>query len=377
MAAAEAVVVPEKAVKDLWTEVLEAFQAGKLEELTGKRQEGEEIKEGEPVGLEPNFIFLGATQSGKTSLLNSFILKDKAEAPKPTGSLDYKYTRSSSGGNEKDVSHFWELGGGRSLVSQIDIALAPRRVDSTLIVLVLDLSKPYAVLPDLLYWLGVIRTRLKVCLSKLAEQSKDSKLVDRMRQQALMRFNAAHADLQSGNIEELMVVPVLVVASKWDSFMNKDPEELKVMGSTLRAYCHASGVSLCYTSQSDKASIANLRVRLQRHMQGKEAALPTQLDRTKPISILAGADSFDSIGLPSGVAQKKSPADTWAQAFTKTFKRPDNVEEEGGDLPPLKLNAEPIVDQALALKSEDLKRIARKMELARKMLEAESSGAYS
>ena len=97
------------------------------------------------------------------------------DIPKPTGSLDYKYTRSSDG-DSKNVSHFWELGffllffsvdvlffgwrlvlkqisnfdralgGGRSLVSQIDIAIAPKRLESTLVVLVLDLSKVYVII---------------------------------------------------------------------------------------------------------------------------------------------------------------------------------------------------------------------------------------
>lgn len=372
--------VEEKAAatKDLWTEVLEAYQNGKLDELTGKQHGAEEVKQDkEDASWEPNVIFVGAKESGKSSLLNAYIMKDKADVPKPTGSLDYKYIRSSSGGGDKDVSHFWELGGGRALVSQIDIALSPKRLESAFVVLVLDLSKPHSVLPDLMYWLGVLRARASVCLAKLAEQNKDPKYGDRIRQAAVSRFGPSHEDLAGGNIEELLPVPVLVVASKWDAFMSKDPELLKIMAATLRAVCHSHGASLMYTSNADKATIAAFRSRISRHVSNKEPAMPLQTDRTKPLSVLAGADSYKDIGLPSGVPLKKSPADTWAFAYSRTFAAPDGEEAVDADVPAVNLAAEPVVDQALALKSDDLKRITRKMELARKMLEAENSGAFS
>lgn len=92
------------------------------------------------------------------------------DVPKPTTSLDYKYLRSSVGMSlKKDLSHFWELGGGRALVNLLDIALTADRLRDSFVVIVLDLSKPWRVLADATYYLDLVRKRVDVCLTGLRE----------------------------------------------------------------------------------------------------------------------------------------------------------------------------------------------------------------
>ena len=49
-----------------------------VDEFTRKGGEaGDEIKEKDEGDREPNLVFLGARESGKSSLLNNYIFKDK------------------------------------------------------------------------------------------------------------------------------------------------------------------------------------------------------------------------------------------------------------------------------------------------------------
>jgi hypothetical protein len=43
---------------------------------------------------------------------------------------------------DKDLSHFWELGGGRALTSLIDISLDADTLPATFAIITLDLSRP-------------------------------------------------------------------------------------------------------------------------------------------------------------------------------------------------------------------------------------------
>eukprot|EP00002_Diphylleia_rotans_P022270 TRINITY_DN4361_c0_g1_i4.p1 TRINITY_DN4361_c0_g1~~TRINITY_DN4361_c0_g1_i4.p1 ORF type:complete len:135 (+),score=18.76 TRINITY_DN4361_c0_g1_i4:55-459(+) len=81
-------------VKDLWGLIMEAG----AKELESRR--------------EINVLFLGARNSGKTTLINRFLKKagTKDEAVKPTTALDYRFARRTGNDASKEVAHIWELG---------------------------------------------------------------------------------------------------------------------------------------------------------------------------------------------------------------------------------------------------------------------------
>ena len=63
-------------------------------------------------GVESELLFVGAKNSGKSTLIHSFLSKE--EAPKPTSALEYRFARRSTG-EDKAVANIWELGGGSQL----------------------------------------------------------------------------------------------------------------------------------------------------------------------------------------------------------------------------------------------------------------------
>ena len=63
-------------------------------------------------GIECELLFVGAKNSGKSTLIHSFLMKE--DTPKPTSALEYRFARRSTG-EDKAVANIWELGGGSQL----------------------------------------------------------------------------------------------------------------------------------------------------------------------------------------------------------------------------------------------------------------------
>ena len=63
-------------------------------------------------GVESELLFVGAKNSGKSTLIHSFLMKE--DTPKPTSALEYRFARRSTG-EDKAVANIWELGGGSQL----------------------------------------------------------------------------------------------------------------------------------------------------------------------------------------------------------------------------------------------------------------------
>lgn len=344
----------ESTTSDIWSQLLEKKEI--------------ESKEGSNSLREASIVFVGSRTSGKSTLIHSYMFKDKGDTPKPTTSLDYKYTRSSVGMSmEKDLSHFWELGGGRKLVSLMDICITPETLPHTFAIITVDLSKPTSVVDNLQFWLEALRSRIKACAAKLKDHE-----VKRCKDNVLQMFDPQHEDINSINMG---CVPILIVAHKFDMFKDMESELLKVMGRTLRCIAHSNGASILYTGNKDKASMSGFRSRVSRHVLNRPPSKTVQLDHTKPLSVPAGSDSFAQIGLPAEASAAQSPVQAWCSAFSKYFPLKANDKEQELTLEDLKLAPEAAVDQLLAQKDEDLKQIKRQMHLKRRMKQADSQVA--
>merc|ERR1712203_801554 len=85
--------------------------------------------------------------------------------------LNYSYVRSSTEiTSEKNLIHLWEVGGGRSFSVHIDICITPAILASTMVVLVLDLSRLSRLVNNFLFWLKLLKSRIKSCLAKVSPQ---------------------------------------------------------------------------------------------------------------------------------------------------------------------------------------------------------------
>eukprot|EP01083_Nonionella_stella_P052543 139364_1 len=153
------------------------------------------------------------------SLINEEQRKRAADIPRPTVTVDYRYTRSSSGlNNEKELAHFWEIGGGRPMSELTEIALTPENIENSLVLLTTDLSKQCCITDDLLFWLEFTTKRVAHCISKVTPTNGKS-VESIIRNRSAKRFPKDHPDRSMINPS---LIPLVIVATKYDEFKNRD-----------------------------------------------------------------------------------------------------------------------------------------------------------
>jgi dynein light intermediate chain 2 len=367
----------EQNIRDIWTILTEdrareqAQQAAdKIAALSGDPSVTDKTREA-------LVLFVGPRQAGKTTLANSYMFKERDEVPRPTTCLEYKYARSAlkeSLADEKAVTHFWELGGGRALTQLLSVPLTPATLPHALVVLCVDLGRTSRVLDDAQFFLSLVRRRAEEVMGEMRQTqgAAGEAMAKQLLSNARKRFGETHADLAR---VELMPVPVLIVANKLDLLGRVEPEGLRVLSRSLRALAHANGASLLYNSRAHKDSLGKtFRARIMAHVMNNayaRAPPPPGFDHTLSlIQVVAGQDSFAQIGEApgGGAAAGKSPFASWQAAFAKMF--PDggaaDAEPESA-LETLALEPEKSIDAALSLRAEDLKTLQRELDLRRKL----------
>lgn len=376
-----AVVEEGPIIKDIWTQIAElsAAEEGKKVEVLNKdvaTAVNPDIAN-RPMLQEATIIVLGSRQSGKTSLINAYMNKDKEDAgdalsakansiSSASSLLDYKYTRISGlGMNQNSLVHFWELGGGRRLVQLLDLIITPEHIADTLVLIAVDLSKPSKALDHAQFWMQQVRTRSNTVLAKM--KADGSNVPAQMRTEAMHNFGEGHSDISRVDVCHF---PIIVVPCKFDLFKDKDTEVLKVTSKALRSLAHINGASLLYFMSGNKPVVQALRARITRHIQGKSSGKSVLSDHNKPINITAGADSFSSIGDPPG-GSSSSPLQAWAKVFIQLFP-PKAEDDDEVKIDNLDLKPEPSVDAMVAQKEDELKRLVRESQFQRRMKQADT-----
>lgn len=142
-------------------------------------------------------------------LRGSFKQDDK---PKATVALDYTYGRRSGNGAAKDIAHIWELGGGKKLQSLVSVPITAEHLSSSVIAIVLDLSKPSMVLESLTSWMTLVRERVSQCMDERRRTHEDE--VNELLAKARKRVGSKHADVAS-QLVDVCPVPLLILATKY------------------------------------------------------------------------------------------------------------------------------------------------------------------
>ncbi|GMH33018.1 hypothetical protein BSKO_00852 [Bryopsis sp. KO-2023] len=223
--------------KSLWAKIIEKSRA----------------ESRKPDGRPDAFVFfLGAQRGGKSTLLNRFLYPDRVDIPKPSEGLEYTYARRSRENDheKKDIAHIWEFGGGEDLACELggveSVFLGAKQVTTAVVVIVVDLSEPSQVLPELLKWMNLVKQRLGTTFEKL--EKRGSKLPEQLRIRARKALYGGNEDR---DVVEHSGISVVVAATKYDKFMNQDAELCKVMARTLRYVAHTNGAHLLYLGGLD------------------------------------------------------------------------------------------------------------------------------
>ncbi|XP_028620961.1 cytoplasmic dynein 2 light intermediate chain 1 isoform X3 [Grammomys surdaster] len=212
-------------------------------EVDKRRSHGSD-GDGAEIG-EKSVFFIGSKNGGKTTIILRCL--DRDEPAKPTLALEYTYGRKTKGHNTpKDIAHFWELGGGTSLLDLISIPITVDTLRTFSIVLVLDLSKPNDLWPTMENLLQATKCHVDKVTMKLGKTN--SKASAEMRQRKWSVMQKDHPDRE---LIDPFPIPLVIIGSKYDIFQDFDPEKRKVICKTLRFVAHYYGASLMFTSKSE------------------------------------------------------------------------------------------------------------------------------
>ncbi|XP_073420306.1 cytoplasmic dynein 2 light intermediate chain 1 isoform X2 [Dendrobates tinctorius] len=304
-------------------------------------------------------FFIGNKNGGKTSIILRCI--DRDEAPKPTLALEYTFGRKAKGHNTpKDIAHFWELGGGTSLLDLIQILITSENIRTFSIVLVLDLSKPNELWHTMDSLLQVTRKHVDKIVADIGKS--DSKAANQIRQNIWRTIPNNHPDRE---LIDPFPLPLLIIGSKYDIFQDFESEKRKIISKTLRFLSHYLGASLLFTSKAESHKSV-LRSFVNHLAFGQDKSKVVSMDHNKPLIIPAGSDSLSQIGTPPASdgdlrqVSARTPMELWKKTYERAF--PQENKNDSKDLKdPTKdaQYAEREVDATRAVKDQELEQYKR------------------
>ena len=245
-------------VEDIWSELVNSDNNNTMSPVTpaAGTEDGSVVKRSATRSKETFLLFVGSKGCGKSTLINKFLNPNKKDKPKPTVAMEYTFGRRSTGASAKDIAHIWELGGGKKLSDLVAVPIDPQRLSSLVGIIVLDLSVPSKVLQTALWWVDLIRSRVRDCLEKLRSTRPGQRTADQILQNSRERLPSTHRDAKDIDI---CPIPLVLIANKYDLFANEDPAKRRVLMSALRFVAHTSGASLYCASSKDKKLSAHYR----------------------------------------------------------------------------------------------------------------------
>ncbi|XP_074142804.1 LOW QUALITY PROTEIN: cytoplasmic dynein 2 light intermediate chain 1 [Sminthopsis crassicaudata] len=346
-----------------------------LWEIAKAEVEKKEISENGGDGIEvceKSVFFIGSKNGGKTTIILRCL--DRDEPPKPTLALEYTYGRRAKGHNTpKDIAHFWELGGGTSLLDLITIPITNETLRTFSLVLVLDLSKPNDLWPTMESLLQVTKTHVDKLIVKLGKTN--AKAASEMRQKMWSNMQKDHPDRE---LIDPFPIPLVIIGSKYDIFQDFDSEKRKIICKTLRFVSHYYGASLMFASKSE-ALLLKIRGVINQLAFGIDKSKSISVDQNKPLFIPAGLDSLSQIGSPPlsenelGQLHAQSPMDLWKKVYEKVFPpKSASTSKETRDPARDPQYAESEVDEMRAQKDQELEQYKKNSSKSWKQIEFDS-----
>ncbi|OXB65484.1 hypothetical protein ASZ78_014835 [Callipepla squamata] len=216
------------------------------------------------------------------------------EVPKPTLALEYTFGRRARRHNApKDIAHFWEIGGGTSLLELIQIPITISNIRSFGVVLVLDLSRPNELWMTMENLLQATRNHVNKIVAKL--EKTDPKVATEIKQKMQSNLQRDHPDY---DLVDPFPIPLVIIGSKYDIFH--------------------------FTSKSESL-LLKARVLIHHLAFGYDRSKSVSVDHNKPLFIPAGLDSLSQIGPPPtsdsniGKIRANTPLELWKKVFEKAF----------------------------------------------------------
>jgi len=235
-------------------------------------------------------VFLGEKSCGKSTLINLLKGAQKEEVPKATYAMEYSFVKRTTN-NRKEVVHFYELGGGKELAELVPVPLTKETYKNIVYIILVDLSEPSTLMESLEYWLRKVREAAdNICKSTGTSPNRSDNY---------LKTAATLEQHDDRNKVQPIGVPTIIIGTKYDQFEEFDPENRKWITRMIRYISHLNGCSLFFSSIANQKHSLQIRGLLNNYLFSSTMPNLSQKDYAKPLFLTFGADSFDSMGIPT------------------------------------------------------------------------------
>ncbi|CAH3042197.1 unnamed protein product [Pocillopora meandrina] len=292
----------EEEGKDLWSSILSDVSSSASRKLPSNKA----------------IVLLGNDGSGKTTLISK--LRGKEDEISKGHGLEYTYLDVHD--EERDDSTrlgVWILDGDPLHKGLLQFAITPKSITNTLIVQVVDISRPWTIMESLHSWTEVLREHihsLKLSPKELNEMEErivrqfqeyaepDETTEDR-RRSGIKDEDKVLLPLDENVLSDNLGLPMVVVVTKTDcmSALEKDrdyrEEHFDFIQQHIRRHCLKYGATLFYTSVKENKNCTLLHRYLVHQIYGLPFNSPALVVDKDSVFIPAGWDSVKKINILS------------------------------------------------------------------------------
>ncbi|TRY77427.1 hypothetical protein TCAL_06882 [Tigriopus californicus] len=287
---------------------------------------------------ETTLLVIGSKSVGKSTLIHKFL--ERQEAAKSTLALEYTFGRKTNQSLIKDVSHIWELGGGTLFSKLLETPLAPSKLESVRVVVMVDLADPSQLWFTLESLITAVLSHIQISLK--SAKGKEMDLGDKLKALSDPHIDGEHPDIAK----------------------NMEPEKKKIICRAMRFFAHYHGATLQFYTSKDSGSVKKARDLLSQLAFGTEPNKGVSQDYNKPLIIPAWSDSFAAI-----INEDTANMDMMKHHFTTHYPQSVNEGTALPDDPAKDPNfREPEIDQLRSQKDEDLERYRKDIEKRAKQM---------
>eukprot|EP00833_Pecoramyces_ruminatium_P000904 jgi/Orpsp1_1/1174936/evm.model.c7180000052013.1 len=312
------------------------------------------------IGIESSIFIAGSSGGGKSTLISSIFDKNSSNVSSSTLLLDYTYrhnNRTKGLNSLKDTLHIWELANGVMFKEFLKIPINEHNINNAVAVIVLDLSKPENIVDEYNEIIEVVNSRIDHILKSL--EKRGSRRPKALTLHSWKKYGNSHPDKE---FLHPTIIPSIIVGSKYDKFKNNESESKKIVCKMLRYLAHTNGSSLIFYNQNDE-SMAQKCKQILFHYIYRSAAPTNLIDHNKPILVMAGTDTLESIGLPSSnnaTNPQRLSLNDWITVYESFFKKKETKNKNYSiDLSKF---PEPIIDNLKIEKDEEYIKYCQKNE---------------
>lgn len=237
-----------------------------------------------------SIVFVGDLNSGKSTLIQTFLKPTTVKDTKPTVALEYNFARRTTNG-VKCVANLWEIGGDLIEPKLMEIGLTLRNLSVAAVIISCDLSKPHNILNSLLRSISAVKETASKRVAEL--QATNVLQLNEMRDKLAAPYKG---NPDEGRVRPLDV-PVCIVANKHDLFKSLPSADRRAIIQVLRFVAHFFGAHLITTSSADATQRDTFRTLVSNLAFGSAVKPMYETNVDKMVYITRGSDSFQKIFL--------------------------------------------------------------------------------